>query len=624
MVVEKFYCDSFECYNKANYQCKKCTLEAHYCSHICQKSHWRQSHKKAHELWDILHLINIIKNETVKQSINTNTNKDQDGKRKRKREKSEEKEEEEEEKEIKKIKILTEVQDIIDLSNHTNILLRLPNEILAIIRLYLGEEKNKLKLLTKEMSILFFNTIKHITVKYKSPWEKVLPIIPKIIPFLESIHIEADDKFNYSFIKQLFPEDSKLKITKLSIRFIDGIIEHDWFLDYLNNNIPINLKKHIETIKIREDYFELTPVEKRIFKKPFKNIYRFKEFTNLTKLVLHGLKAQNFTCDILYNLSFISKQLKDIKLIKIKMTDGCYKQLAQFDQLEYLTLRFKYNPKSEPEHIKANINYLKILKKIKYLSFTNILFNATSKMKFLRTMTELEVLKLKNSSKVFKINELKDNFFESLSNLKNVKKISIKKQGSVDGSFLQYLKSSNQFKVLKIANRWTIYDTGLDFYYEKIPLNLTNMKNIETIEEIDIRSSDLTKFNLIEDMNKTWNNLKILNMPNCFLLSKHIKPINKILPNLIHLNIKCNDINFIKIENIIFKYMPMLEYLNVFQLRHPFRTMIEIKNIFIQLTKLKILYVEIDYDMISNTAELLQWLKKERSSATIIFFERYY
>ncbi len=601
MVVENFHCNSFECHNRANYQCKNCTLEAHYCSRVCQKSHWGQSHKKAHELWDILHLINITKNETVKQSINTSTNNDQD----EKREKSEEEKEKEEE--IKKRKISTE--DLIDLSKNTNILLRLPNEILDKIRSYLGKEKGKLSLLTKDMHMLFFSSIKHITVKYKTPWEDVIPIIVKDLLFLESIHIEADDKFDYSFIKLLFPKDSELRITKLSIRFNDMINEDDWFLDYLNNNIPLNLKKHIETIEIREDYFEFIEIIKRINKKPFKNINRFEEFTNLTKLVLNNLRALNFTCDILSNLFSISKQLKDIKLIKIIMTDGCYKQLSQFKQLEHLTLRFKYMF-SIPDNIKTNINYLNVLNKIKYLSLSNVIFDFNSKMKFLKTMTTLQVLKLKNFSNHFKYQTLQDEFFKSLSTLKNIKEISLKNHILVRGTFLKYLKQSNQFKVLKIIGSI------------RLPLKLIDMKNIGTIEEIDLSVSNLREINIFEDMSKTWDNLKILNLKKCNLKNEQITKINKILPKLIHLDISENkELSFIKVKNIIFKYMPMLEYLNVTEWNQQnfFRNIISIKEIITHLTKLKTLYIDLHGNFISDEdiKKLLQWLKENRPWATI-------
>ncbi len=90
------------------------------------------------------------------------------------------------------------------------------------------------------------------------------------------------------------------------------------------------------------------------------------------------------------------------------------------------------------------------------------------------------------------------------------------------------------------------------------------MKNIGPIEKIDLSYSNLEEISIIEDMSKTWDNLKILNPKKCNLKNEQITKINKILPKLIRLDISKNyELSFKKVKNIIFEHMPMLEYLNI-------------------------------------------------------------
>ncbi len=586
-MVTSSYCHSFHCTKIARYLCSACK-SGHYCCRTCQKTHWKHNHKYACKI--IQNCFEILNQYEIDNEKSRGQNDDKKKKRKR------EEEGNLDEEQMKRKKLLQEA--IV----HTDIIHKLPNELILMIGQFLdAKEKNIFNSLTKDLNEIMWASRTEITIKNSlSNWVFLKQIPIKMnINYFKKITLNTNEFFKYKNILYLFPDDSKLKISDMTI-----ILDKDYVFNYNGSNIlnyfkiiPQKFQNYIKKIKI-ENYY-IKNILPKIGKTPLK-------LTQLTELSLLGRNYSRswlfrgmgkdvfFTCDILDNFNEFSIKLEKLKLRNLNISKDCFLKISQFTALKSLDIGFM--PLNPFAKIPPTLNYLSSLINLSFLTMREIEIKESSinELSFLIHLTNLKALNFKG------VNEIQERNLIVITNLKKLEIISF-----VGGNLLI---SGMLFKyILELS---TLSEIEIKDTYEK--LNFLYLKNNSNIRKLTLQGVGTgyvykdTLSNIGTLINLEYLDMNFFYTDTISFLFSNKKPLEKMkYLNISYLNrgnigiwydLPSKNVVIIPIEDIV-EYMPNLEKLimNHTKVRSKdFRNLSSLKN----LKYLQYLYETDDKDYI--------------------------
>ncbi len=533
MVIISSYCHSFDCTKIARYLCSACK-SGHYCCRTCQKKHWKYNHKHACKIiQDCSEILN-------QYEIDNEESRGQNDDRKKKR-KREEEEGNLDEEEMKRKKTMQET--IV----HTDLIHGLAPELILMIGQFLdAKEKNIFNSLTKDLNKSMWAFRTEITIKNSlSNWNFLKKIPIKMnINYFKKITLNTNRFFKYKNILYLFPDDSKLKISDITI-----ILDKDYVFNYNGHNIlnyfkiiSQKFRNYIEKIKI-ENYY-IKDILPKIDKIPL-------ELIQLTELSLLGRNYDSskmrknilFTCDILDNFNEFSTKLEKLTLKNLNVSKNCFQKISQFTVLKSLDVGFiPFNPSGETF---PTLHYLSSLINLSFLTMREIQIKESpiNELSFLIHLTNLKALDFKGVHKIEEENLM------VITNLKKLETISFE-GGNIRLSkmIFKYILELSKLSEIKIEN----ISRKIDFTYLKdnnnirkltlkgvTPKNKHTLNNIGTLinlEYLDINYfyTDNISFLFINKI--VFGKMKYLNLSNLnmqiTIVVIPIKDIVKYMPNL--------------------------------------------------------------------------------------------